>query len=218
LPESQPFKEVAPRDARATLEAAERRARALMTEAGRMARRKIEEAFAAGREEGLARGTAEGREAAAPRAVEEVREELRRAAAVLVAAGGKLARARDEVRAEAEAGVVRLAAAIGSKLARRAIAAETSAAALESLREALTLALDRAEVRVLVNPADAGPVETAREAVREEFPEVVRIAFEQDASVPPGGCRILTASCRVDATLEERAARVAELIAGRDAA
>ncbi|MHC4252433.1 MAG: hypothetical protein ACYS9X_25215, partial [Planctomycetota bacterium] len=78
MPEFQPFKEVAPRDARATLEVAERRARALIVEArreaGRMARRQIEEAFAAGREEGLARGMAEGREAAGPRAVEAVRE------------------------------------------------------------------------------------------------------------------------------------------------
>ena len=53
---------------------------------------------------------------------------------------------------------------------------------------------------------------------RDKAGRVDRIAFEPDASVPPGGCRIVTASCRVDATLEERAARIAELLAGRGAA
>jgi len=196
----------AERRARATLAAAEKRSRAFMAEAREMARRKLEEAFAAGREEGVKRGIAEGREAVRARAVEDAREELRRAAAVLVAAGERLARARDTVRAEAEAGIVRLAVAVGSKLAHRAIATDTAGAALASIREALVLAADRAESR------------TAREALREEFPEIVRIAVEQDASVPRGGCRVMTASCNVDATLEARAARIADILAGREAA
>jgi len=204
------------------LAAAERRARALIVEtrreAGELARRKLAEAFAAGREEGLARGMAEGREAARALAVEDVRDELRRAAAVLVAAGERIARAHDEALAASEKGFVRLAVAVGSKLARRALRDETSAVALDSVREALALAAERAEVRVLVSPADAPALETAREAVREEFPEVVRIAFEQDASVTPGGCRVVTASSSVDATLEERASRIADVLVGRDAA
>jgi len=183
-----------------------------------MARRKLAGAFAAGREEGVKRGIAEGREAVRARAVEDAREELRRAAAVLVAAGEKLARARDAVRAEAEAGIVRLAVAIGSKLARRAIETDTAGAALASIREALVLAADRAEARVLVSPEDAAAIGAAREALREEFPEIVRIAVEQDPSVPRGCCRVVTASCDVDATLEARAARIADILAGREAA
>jgi flagellar assembly protein FliH len=210
------------RDAQGVLATAEARARALIVEAGReadaLARRKLGEAFAAGRAEGIARGMAEGREAALATSVDDLRDELRRAAAVLVAAGERIARANDEALAAAEKGFVRLAVAVGAKLARRALTDETSPAALESIREALAIAADRAEVRVLVNPADAAALETAREAVRAEFPEVVRIAFEQDASVTPGGCRVVTASSDVDATLEDRAARIAEILAGRDAA
>jgi flagellar biosynthesis/type III secretory pathway protein FliH len=201
---------------------AERQARAFLIEtrreAGEMARQTLAEAFAAGREEGIARGVAEGREAVRSQAIEDMRDELRRAAAMLVAASERLARARDEVRAEAEAGVVRLAVAIGSKLARRTVACDGAAVALESLREALALAVDRAEVRVLVNPEDAAALGAARETVREEFPEIVRIAFEQDTSVPSGGCRVITASCHIDATLDARAGRIADILVGRDAA
>lgn len=203
--------------ARRALDEARRLSRALLVEVGReagdLARRRIEEAFSLGRKEGWAQGHSEGREAGIEQALTEKRAALDRAAAALVAAARGVVESREAVRAEAEAGVVRLASAIGEKLAARAIETQPDAAR-EALREALRLVVDRTEVRVRVNPADREAVEDARAHVREEFPEIIRIAVEPDATVSPGGCRVITSSCTVDATLEGRASRIAELLLG----
>ncbi len=205
------------RSARAVLEEARRRAKALLVGARReaedLARRRVEEAFRCAREEGLARGLREGRSEGARQALVEKRNRFARAARVLRSAARVVVESREAVRAEAEAGVVRLAAAIGEKLASRAIEADADAAPA-ALREALAMVTDRSEVRVRVNPADIEALEAGRGSVREEFPEIDRIAFEADWTVAPGGCRAITCSATVDATLAERASRIAELLTG----
>jgi flagellar biosynthesis/type III secretory pathway protein FliH len=194
------------RAAQAVLEEARRRARDL-------ARRRVEEAFRCAREEGLARGLREGRSEGARQALVEKRNRFARAARVLRSAARVVIESREAVRVQAEAGVVRLAAAIGEKLASRAIEADVDAAP-GALREALAMVTDRSEVRVRVNPADIEALEAGRGTIREEFPEIVQIGFEADWTVAPGGCRAITCSATVDATLAERASRIAELLTG----
>lgn len=205
------------RAARERLEEAKRRARALLIGARReaedLARRTVEEAFVCAREDGRTRGRREGQVEGARQALVEKRNKFSRAARALSMAARAVAVSRDAVRAEAEAGVVRLAAAIGEKLASRAIGVDPDAAR-EVLREALGMAVDRAEVRVRVSPADIEALEAGRDSIREEFPEIVRIAFEPDATVAPGGCRVITSSSTVDATLAGRASRIAEQLTG----
>ena len=179
----------------------------------RATREKLEEAFRRGRDEGWSVGHREGRAAGRAQGLAEARARLARAAGAFEHAAKLVARSREAVRAEAEAGLVRLAAAIGRKLAARELDVRPDAARAET-REAIRLVSDRAEIRVLVNPAEREAVDQVRDSFREEFPEIITLAVEPDASVTPGGARVVTASAAVDATLEARAGRIAELLVG----
>ncbi len=203
--------------ARAALARAHGEAEALAAETRRElereTRERLEDAFRRGREEGWSAGHREGRDAGFAQALNEARPVLSRAAATLANAAKLVARSREAVRAEAEAGIVRLASAIGEKLAARELDVNPDAARAD-IREAIGLASERAEIRVLVNPAEREAVEAARESLREEYPEIITLAIEPDAAVTPGGARVVTASATVEATLEARAGRIAELLVG----
>jgi flagellar assembly protein FliH len=204
---------------RESVEKGRRFSRALIEEVAReadaLARRRLEEAFARGREEGFAHGFREGREAGQRGALSEKREEFARAVAALEEAARGVAEARETVRAEAEAGLVLLATEIAAKLASQALEL-TPGSAREALHEAIRLTTDRVEVRLQVSQADRASLEAMRDELREEFPEIIRIAVEPSAEVSPGGCRVVTASSTVDATIEARAARIARILLGRE--
>jgi flagellar assembly protein FliH len=203
------------REARLLVENAREEARVLLAEARHAAetllRERLQGALALGHEEGWVAGHEKGRMEGRIAAMEEAREELAGAARTFSAAAKALAEVKQAVCAEAEVDLVRLAATIAAKLSAHRFDVD-HAAAREAIKEAISLAADRTEVRVRLNPAEYAALEPAREELRDEFPEIVRIAFEPDRSVAPGGCRVLTVSATVDGSLDSRAARVAELL------
>jgi flagellar assembly protein FliH len=210
------------REAHEALARARAEADALLAEARHEAEVLVRERYAdevaRARDEGLEAGRAEGREEALRQAIAAAREDVALAVRRLTDAASALSEATEAARAEAEAGLVRLAAAIGEQLARRSLELDADAAR-ELVSEAIGLVVDRAEVRVLVSPAEHEALSQTRDALREEYPEIVRIAFERDAGVQRGGCRVVTAAATVDASLGSRAEAIAtQLLSGRRSA
>lgn len=202
-------------EARAVLSQAKEEACALLAETKREAEEIAREILRRAASEGYEQGRREGRESAFAQALEESRAELREAVKALVEAASSLQAVRQTVKSEAEDGLIRLAAAIGERLAAQQLSLHPELA-IDAIREAISLACDRVEVRVLVNPRDHATLASARELLRKEFPEIVRISIEQDAGVRRGGAKVVTSSCMIDATLDSRAAKIARLLTGAE--
>ncbi|MCK4412064.1 MAG: hypothetical protein KAY32_00835 [Candidatus Eisenbacteria sp.] len=105
--------------------------------------------------------------------------------------------------------LTRLVLAMTEKLLRRAVeldpetARRTVTAALEAVGGART-------VEIHLHPEDRELLETEVAAWRQGPPERERVTLIADAGVGRGGCRVVTASLTIDATLEGLLERFAE--------
>jgi flagellar assembly protein FliH len=154
------------------------------------------EGFEQGRQAGLQAGYNEGRALASTEAAQ-IHVVAQAAQAALHALGDTLARK-----------TVALAAAIAQKIMQREIQS-CPASVLDIVRDALTLLPDGEQrVRIVVNRADLALV---RDALTQEasLPEGV-VAGSDD--VARGGCRIVSPSGEIDATLQTRIKRVLEAL------
>ena len=171
----------------------------------------LQQAEARGYQEGLARAQGESRARLA--AIEERVQRLDALCAVL-------ARPLEQLDAEVEGELVRLAPAVGKQLARRELRIEPTQI-IAILRESLAqLPLAAREVRVHLHPEDAA---TVREHLPAGAGERVWTLVE-DPTLARGGCLVQSESSRVDARLESRIAAIAanalgdERSSGRDGA
>ncbi len=174
-------------------------------------RHALQQAEARGYQEGLAR--AQGETSARLAAIEERVQRLDALCAVL-------ARPLEQLDAEVEGELVRLALAVGKQLARRELRIEPTQI-IAILRESLAqLPLAAREVRVHLHPEDAA---TVRAHLPTGAGERVWTLVE-DPTLARGGCLVQSESSRIDARLENRIAAIAanalgdERSSGRDGA
>ncbi len=153
-------------------------------------------------EEGYARGLEEGRAAGAA----EVAARAQRLDALLAA----LARPFEELDEEVEQELVRLALAIAQQLVRREIKADPGQI-VAIAREALAaLPVGARAVRLHLHPEDAQLVAEVLSLGEGRRPwELV-----EDPVLTRGGCRVVTESSRIDATVEARLAALAAAVLG----
>ncbi|RMD78244.1 MAG: flagellar assembly protein FliH, partial [Gammaproteobacteria bacterium] len=153
-------------------------------------------------EEAYAKGLAEGRR----RGEDEVQARARQLGALLQALGRPLAQVDEEVEQE----LAQLALAIAKLVIRRELATHPGEV-VAVIREALgILPAGARRVRVHLHPEDAALVrQLLAEGVEEEGWRVV-----EDPALSRGGCRVVTESSQIDATLERRLQAIAAQVLG----
>ncbi len=197
------------RRARAILAAAEERARALTADAERRAQALTERS----RQEGYAAGLAEGRTAGRQQAYAEARAaatqavqaDVTQAVAALQAARDAFERERRNLLAQAEAGLIRLALAVATRVCKRLLADPGPVARANARALLDAVARDHA-VELHVHPDDLAHLTDLAEAVGRpsEF-----VALLPDPDVPRGGCVLRTGDSTAVATVAEQLDRIA---------
>jgi flagellar assembly protein FliH len=108
-----------------------------------------------------------------------------------------------------EGNVVRLAVAIAARVIRRELS-QTPEITLDLVRESLELAAGSGSIKVLLHPGDHAAL---GEQVKKLAGEIARLAPAEivaDASVEPGGCRVLTEFGEVDQRIASQLTRIEE--------
>lgn len=162
----------------------------------------VDEDYRQGREEGFARGHAEGLEAA--------RAETAATLAALSALAGNLLEPLARLDEQVDDELARLALAVARQVVRRELTSDPQqiAAVVREARGALNDV--RGRLRIALHP-DEAPL------VRRLFSDDETLAgvdVEEDPSITRGGCTLSTDVSFVDATVETRIARIAVQLLG----
>jgi len=204
-------------EANAVVARAHHQAKTITTRAAEEAEREHEEAhqrgYEAGHEAGLEAGQREGYEKAYAEAQERFEREHGQLVAVLGEAVSRFDAMKEELRIAAQRDVLELAVRIASKLTF-AIGDLHREAAAENMRRAVELVGTRTDLTVQVNPKD---VETLRDVAADLLKRTGAagsVAFVEDPSIAPGGCRVSNETSDIDATLESQVAEIVTLLLG----
>lgn len=157
-----------------------------------MTARELEEIHNQARQEGFEQGLNEGRDAG--------REEFAQRLRLLDTAMQRLARPFEELDESVEQQLAQLAMLVARQLVRRELKTDP-AQVIGVVREALAaLPVAARDVRLAVNPEDA---EMVRDALSlHDGEHAIRIV--EDPVQSRGGCRVLTETSQIDATVESR--------------
>lgn len=166
----------------------------------------IEQIYEQARQEGREAGFAEGRAAGYDEGKALGRTEAERLAKLVDTIETSFQELDQQVAQE----IVTLAIAVARQIVGHAVTTDSSAV-LHVVREAL-LQLPQNKVRIHINPLDAAGI---REYLGDQLEQGHHHLLE-DESIERGGCRLESAGCEVDATMETRWRRVIEGM-GRDA-
>lgn len=161
-----------------------------------------EEGRAEGRKEGHAEGYAQGREegfAAGEREARELVERMRRILDALAAPARQL---DDEV----EQALSRLAMTLARQIIHHELTVQPAEILTLVRRTVAMLPLAEREVRIHLHPDDASFLRQALAG----SDEAASWRLVEDASLARGGCRVVSGSSRIDASLEHRLALLAE--------
>ena len=200
------------------LAAAEAEAESMRASAGEEGRA---EGHAAGFEQGTAEAEARtadaekaGREAGEAAALAEHGPRLIEAVGALAALAGEVDAARESLAVDARADLLRLAVAIARRVVRRLGEADPSVAE-GAVADAVRLAVEKTDLRLAVHPSTRPTVEAYLPTLRLAWPAMRHVAVTDDATLAPGGCRVLTsAGGSIDADLDAQIDRIAaDLIA-----
>lgn len=182
--------ELAPARARAhqILREAEREAQALVEAARQSSAARVEEAY----REGWLQGRAE--------AVAQAGGQIQQVAAGLGAAAAQLCALAEEFRAQAGETIVSLALAVAEGICRREMLQDPDAV-LRSVRAALALLPEPAEIRVRLHPDQLALIQQHRDELLGTTETVTSIRLLPDPSIEPGGCLVEAPGCLLEATL-----------------
>ncbi|MCC6574558.1 MAG: hypothetical protein IT462_12305 [Planctomycetes bacterium] len=171
----------------------------------------LQEGFEKGHAEGRLAGEQLGREEGLRKAAEEFKALHTPAAQMLGAGLTELERKRLSLIEDAQKDLLKLAVAIGEKLARRSFELDPARVAAQ-LRAAIDLVADRSAVEIFVNDADL-------DCVRELLPEVTRgyldlkqVRVHADAAMKRGDVRITTSRGSVAIELGHCAQDIAQAL------
>lgn len=178
-----------------------RRSGPTVSELEEIEKKAYEEAFAVGREAGLAAARAETQQS-----IEQIKAQVQRMSVVF----DKLGRPLEEMDAEVEQQLVKLAVTIAKQLVRRELKTDP-AQVIGVIRETVALLPAAArDVRVHLHPEDAA-------VVRERLatPGADRAwSIVEDPVMTRGGCRVTTETAQIDARLETRIGAVISAMLG----
>lgn len=144
-----------------------------------------EEAYARGRQEGLA--SAEQRLESTTQALTQALEDVSRLRASLAQTGGQ--------------DMLRLVIAVAEQIIRRTVEVDPSVV-LTIIEHALQASVRADTYRVSINPGDMDGVTKQKPLFLASISGLKSISFEADPSISPGGCRVDSELGDVDATIE----------------
>jgi flagellar assembly protein FliH len=198
--------------ARAMLSRARQQADQLLAEAQRQAEQLKQQAhaqgLAEGRSAGQQQGIEQGRQLGQKQALEEHRKKLVEAVQAFAAAAAAVEGHRQQLVAEAQADVIRLALAIASRITRWH--GTHDPAVLQAIcSDAIRLAVGKTDVRVAVHPSQRQTLEAIVPQLKLQFPTMQHVQILDDPSLVPGGCRVGTAAGDIDADLQTQIDRIA---------
>lgn len=165
-----------------------------------VASERVKEIHATARSEGFLAGRAEGFEAGRREALAEGASRVVRMDELLGALSGDLERLDRELAIE----VVQLGLAVARKLVGAGLRVQPEAVQA-SVEEALRhVSQAQAPVQIVIHPEDAALVRTYLETA----PRAMAWSIQEDLEIARGGCRIVTATGEIDATLAQRWERI----------
>jgi flagellar assembly protein FliH len=103
--------------------------------------------------------------------------------------------------------VVKLAASIARRVTKLQAAIDPQVL-VENLKEAMKLAIQAADVRIVINPEQRKVLLEELPRLQLHWPSVKHVELIDDPTVGPGGCRIITRQGEIDARIEEQLDRV----------
>jgi flagellar assembly protein FliH len=165
------------------------------------------EGYAAGRQEGMAKGMEEGKKAGHQAALTEHKAQFQQAVAALANAMKQVEASRKQLEADALAEVVQLAVAVARRVTKRQGELDEQVV-VENLREAMKLVVHAADIRVAIHPKQKQVMADALPKLQLEWPALEHAELVEDATLAVGGCRVFTLHGRVDADLDGQLDRV----------
>lgn len=178
------------------------------TEGAKMRQKAYDAGFAAGREDGLRKGTEEGRATGKQAALAEHRAALEQLAKTLTAAVTEIDSSRTFLQSTAATEVVKLAVAIARRVTKLQGTLDPNVLT-ENVRLAMKLAVQASDVRIAIHPSQREALQQTLPLLKQEWPKVAHVTLVDDEKMSVGGCRIMTANGEVDADLEKQIDRVA---------
>ena len=170
------------------------------------------ESYAAGLQEGRAAGNAEGLALGLEEGMQKAHEEhgrrLGELADAIEAILGAFDRERELLAARAAGEVAQLAVAIADRVCKRAAELRPEVARANATA-ALRLVMRSHDVRLHVNAADHGGVESLLPDIGRKWPALAHVRLVSDPSVARGGCLVRTEGGIVDADLRTQLDRIA---------
>jgi len=168
---------------------------------------RFEIGFSEGKLAGFEAGIEDGRKQGYDAAMAAQSAKLESLVEALTGAATQLDASRRKLESETVYDVVRLAIAIGRRVTKRLGDVEPEVARA-NVAEALKMVINASAVKVALNPSQLSLLEQDLPALRAMFPTIQSLELVGDASLAPGGCRLIAGSGIVDADLDTQLDRV----------
>jgi flagellar assembly protein FliH len=198
--------------AAAILEKAREKAAAIVTggQADAMALRRAShiQGLVEGRKQGLTEGFEQGRKNGHDQAFAEQSAAMRQLVESLTKAAHELEASRDELLSQGLSEVIALACAIARRVTKRQGLLDP-AVLTENLKEAMSLAVHAADVRIELHPSQMQNLEAELPNLRLSWPQLKHVQLSPEPAISPGGARIRTLHGQIDGELETQLDRIA---------
>jgi flagellar assembly protein FliH len=165
------------------------------------------EGFKGGQQDGLRKGTEDGKAAGQKAALAEHKAKLEQLTKALLGVVAEIDASRSRLESAAGTEVLKLAVAIARRVTHKA---GLEAAVLSAnVSEAMKLVVHACDVRIAVHPSQKQTLAEVLPQLRQAWPNVAHVELVDDSQLAPGGCRVLTAQGQIDADLDRQIDRIA---------
>lgn len=190
---------------------------AAQTEAEQLKRQALTAGFAEGQRQGVTQGTEEGRKSGHAQALAEHSAAMSQLIKALAQAIAVLDESRDDLQTSALSEVVNLSCSIARRVTKRQGTLDQRVMC-ENLKDAMSLAVHAADVRVAVHPSQFNTLNQEMPNLKLTWPQLKHVELIQDQAIAPGGVRIFTTHGQVDGDLDAQLDRIVDDLLPQQAA
>lgn len=173
--------------------------------------------FALGNSQGQEEGRAQGAKSGHAQALSEHGAAMGTLIKSLTQMAQEIEQRRDDLETTALREVIDLACAIARRITKRQALIDPQVM-IANLKEAMSLAVHAADVRVALHPSQIQTLRRELANLQLSWPQLKHVELSEDASIEPGGVRIFTAGGQVDGTLDTQLDRIIAELSPRDGA
>jgi flagellar assembly protein FliH len=174
--------------------------------------------FERGYQRGVIQGTQAGTVKGAQDAVAKQGEALAKLNSAWLEALGRFEAEREQMLAEAQRDVIKLACMLASRMTKRTIELDASVI-VDQVAEVLGMVLQPTRLRLAVHPLDREIIEMAMPMLGERFASTRHMELVEDEGVPRGSCvaRLVESGAEIDARLGVQLDRMVDALIPRPA-